>query len=178
MKTAQRDRLILSEHFTQTRPLRIQVITLSDRATAGEYEDRSGPKLAGHLNEFFDDSGVAIQLERSLLSDDAEGLRKALVAARDSGVHAVFTTGGTGIGPRDNTPEVILALADKVIPGIMEHIRVKYSENKPCALLSRTVAATMGSTVIYALPGSSKRMRSPTRSTTFASMNAPAIEIL
>jgi len=99
---------------------------------------------------------VAIAVEGTLLPDDAEGLRAALVEARDRGTHAVFTTGGTGAGPRDNTPEVVIELADKVIPGIMELIRMKYGADKPCALLSRTVAGVMGSTAVYTLPGSTK----------------------
>ncbi len=139
-----------------TRPLRVVVITLSDRASAGVYEDKSGPKLRGHVEQFFGAGKIPLAVESALLPDDAAGLRDRLMAARDGGVHLVFTTGGTGVGPRDNTPEVVLGLADKVIPGIMDLVRLKYGADKPCALISRSVAAVMGKTVVYAIPGSSK----------------------
>ena len=151
-----RDRDLLAEHFTPDNPLRVLVVTMSDRASAGVYGDKSGPRLRQHVEEFFSGSGGGLAIESTILPDDADGLRAELVRARDSGVHIVFTTGGTGVGPRDNTPDVVLELADKVIPGIMELIRVKYGADKPCALLSRTVVATMGRMVVYALPGSSK----------------------
>lgn len=150
------DRESLKAHFTAASPLRVLVITLSDRASAGEYEDKSGPKLRAHVEDYFVDAGIAHDVESQLLSDDAAGLRERLVAARDGGVHLVFTTGGTGVGPRDNTPDVVLELADKVIPGIMDLIRLRYGADKPCALISRSVAAVMGKTVVYAIPGSSK----------------------
>lgn len=150
------DRELLEEHFSNGNPLRVLVVTLSDRAAAGVYEDKGGPLIRQRLEDFFEGSGVELQVQSALLSDDAQGLRDTLVEARDVGVHAVFTTGGTGVGPRDNTPEVVLDLADKVIPGIMELIRIKYGADKPCALLSRTVAAMLGETVVYTLPGSTK----------------------
>jgi molybdenum cofactor synthesis domain-containing protein len=147
---------LLAAHFTAARPLRALVITMSDRAAAGVYEDKSGPKLREHVEQFFAAGRIPLAVESALLPDDAAGLRDRLTAARDSGVHVVFTTGGTGVGPRDNTPEVVLAIADKVIPGIMELIRLKYGADKPCALISRSVAAVMKRTVVYAIPGSSK----------------------
>lgn len=150
------DRELLAAHFTAASPFRVLVITLSDRASAGEYEDKSGPKLRAHVEDFLVETGIAHDVESLLLSDDATGLRERLVAARDGGVHLVFTTGGTGVGPRDITPDVVLKLADKVIPGIMDLIRLRYGADKPCALISRSVAAVMGKTVVYAIPGSSK----------------------
>ena len=66
----------------------------------------------------------------------------------------IFTTGGTGIGPRDITPEVVKPLLDKEIPGIMESIRIKYGMEKPNALLSRSIAGVMKKSLIYTLPGS------------------------
>ncbi len=150
------DRQLLAEHFTGTTTLRALVITMSDRASAGIYEDKSGPRLCELLEEFFEGSGTVLAIESKILPDDADGLRQTLERARDDGVHVVFTTGGTGVGPRDNTPDVVLDMADKVISGIMEMIRVKYGADKPCALVSRTVAATIGNTLVYALPGSTK----------------------
>jgi len=138
------------------RPLRIEVITLSDRASRGVYEDRSGPRVVERLEEFFGQTRWHLEVERNVLPDDAATLRAELEAARDAGVDAVITTGGTGVGPRDVTPDVVAALADKLIPGIMEHIRVKYGADKPNALLSRSIAAILGGTVVYTLPGSVK----------------------
>jgi molybdenum cofactor synthesis domain-containing protein len=138
------------------RVLRFRIITLSDRASRGVYEDRSGPRIRECLESFFRSTRWRTAIETRLLPDDAEQLRAELVSAREAGVDVVFTTGGTGIGPRDITPEVVTALADKVIPGIMEHIRVKFGADKPNALLSRSVAAVMARTLVYALPGSVK----------------------
>ncbi len=150
------DRQLLATHFTAAQPLRVLVITLSDRASAGVYEDKSGPKLRKHVEDFFSTAKISFAIESVLLSDDASSLRDRLIAARAGGAHLVFTTGGTGVGPRDNTPEVVLGLAEKVIPGIMDLVRLKYGAEKPCALISRSVAAVMGRTVVYAIPGSSK----------------------
>jgi len=150
------DRQLLAAQFTLARPLRVLVITLSDRASAGIYEDKSGPKLRKHVEDFFAAGKIPFAIDSVLLPDDAEGLRERLIAARDGGVHLVFTTGGTGVGPRDHTPDVVLAIAEKVIPGIMDLIRIKYGAEKPCALISRSVAAVMGRSVVYAIPGSSK----------------------
>jgi len=156
VKDKKSDRELLAAQFSGSTALQVLVITMSDRASAGIYEDKSGPRLRQHLEEFFAESGTALVIQTKILPDDAEGLRKAIEQARNDGVNVVFTTGGTGVGPRDNTPDVVLDMADKVIPGIMELIRVKYGENKPCALISRTVAATIGDMLVYTLPGSTK----------------------
>jgi molybdenum cofactor synthesis domain-containing protein len=153
---SKKDIKLLKEHFTKERPIRVQIITLSDRASAGEYEDKSGRRLKGHLEGYFESNELVYEATGQIMPDDKDTLEKALIDARESGVHAVFTTGGTGVGPRDITPDVILKIADKVIPGIMELVRYKYGADKPCALLSRTVAAVLGSTIVYALPGSTK----------------------
>ena len=136
------------------RPLRLLVITLSDRAQRGEYEDLSGPRVREILGEFFRDKRWHVEIESQLLGDEADQLKEELESARDAGVDVIITTGGTGVGPRDVTPEVVLPLCDKVVPGVMEHIRLKYGSNKPNALLSRGVAGVMKQTLIYALPGS------------------------
>jgi molybdenum cofactor synthesis domain-containing protein len=82
-----------------------------------------------------------------------------LQAAAGGGVDVVFTTGSTGVGPRDIAPEVVLAMADKTIPGIMEHIRITYGRKHPNALLSRSVAAIAGRMLVYTLPGSVKAVQ-------------------
>lgn len=138
------------------RPFCIRVITMSDRASRGEYEDRSGPKVKELLEEFFAGKRWHHRIEMKLLPDDTECLRKELEAAREEEVGALFTTGGTGVGPHDITPDVVAHLIDKEVPGIMEHIRVKFGARKPNALLSRGIAGIMGQTLVYTLPGSAK----------------------
>jgi molybdopterin adenylyltransferase len=144
----------LIQHFSADNPMRIEIITMSDRAHAGEYEDAGGPAVQKALDDVYGAIGLAYRISTRILPDDATVLESVLTESRDAGVHVVFTTGGTGVGPRDITPDVVLKLADKVIPGIMELIRVKYGKNKPLAALSRTVAALMGTTLVFALPGS------------------------
>jgi molybdenum cofactor synthesis domain-containing protein len=127
---------------------------VSDRASRGDYEDRSGPRLRERLEEFFSGKRWHPEIETRVLPDEARRLTTELRADRDGGVDVIFTTGGTGVGPRDVTPDVVAALADRTIPGIMEHIRVKYGQSNPKALLSRGVAAVLGRTLVYTLPGS------------------------
>lgn len=134
--------------------LKCLVITLSDRAHQGVYADQSGPRAQALVEAHFAEGPWPADVETVLLPDDADRLGAALERARDTGVDVVFTTGGTGIGPRDITPDVVTGLADKIIPGIMEHIRVKFGAEKPNVLLSRSVAAVLGQTLVYTLPGS------------------------
>ncbi len=140
----------------EARPLAIKVITMSDRASRGEYKDKSGPRIAAALDEFFEGKRWHPEVESKVFPDDAETLRNELLAAKDAGADVVFITGGTGIGPRDISPDVVTGLADQIIPGIMDHIRLKFGADNPNALLSRSVAAVMGTTLVYALPGSVK----------------------
>ncbi|HEX72017.1 MAG TPA: MOSC domain-containing protein [Candidatus Hydrogenedentes bacterium] len=140
----------------ERRTLRCWVITLSDRASSGVYADRSGPRVREHLEQFAREKRWRLELETAILPDDADRLRDALTAARDAGEDLIITTGGTGIGPRDIAPDVVSALADKVIPGIMEQIRAKYAADNPKALLSRSVAAMLGNSLVFTLPGSPK----------------------
>lgn len=130
------------------------LITLSDRAHAGEYEDRSGPQLAAQLKTFFEGQRWLHDIENVLIPDDGQALSALLLDAVEQGVDFVFTTGGTGIGPRDISPEVARSVIKKEIPGIMEMIRMKYGKEKPNALLSRGVAGSAGQTLIFTLPGS------------------------
>lgn len=134
----------------------VLIITLSDRASRGEYSDRSGPKIEQLLNAFFETEGWKFAIDRKLIPDDAKALKTLLEEARKDQVDIVITTGGTGIGPRDITPEVVKPFLDKEIPGIMELIRFKYGSLKPNALLSRAIAGVMQSTLVYTLPGSVK----------------------
>lgn len=134
---------------------RCYVLTLSDRASRGEYEDLSGPRLAQRLTDYFAEMGRQVQVDREVIPDDAAMLRQRL-ESRGNNYDFIFTTGGTGIGDRDITPEVVRSMMTKEIPGIMEMIRVKYGMEKPNALLSRGVAGLMNNSFIFTLPGSVK----------------------
>jgi len=135
--------------------LNILIITLSDRASKGEYEDRSGPRITELTDDYFKKLGWQYKIVNEIIPDDADLLRKKLLEAKNE-FNIIFTTGGTGIGPRDITPEVVKPLLDKEIPGVMEMIRMKYGAEKPNALLSRGMAGVMGKSLIYTLPGSVK----------------------
>lgn len=132
------------------------VITLSDRAYSGVYEDRSGPIIESKIKSFFDERKLTHDIRRILLPDDQEMLANNIIGMVDSGVDLVVTTGGTGIGPKDITIETVKPLLDKEIPGISEYIRWKYGQHKPQALLSRSLAGIKGKTQIYCIPGSAR----------------------
>jgi molybdenum cofactor synthesis domain-containing protein len=135
---------------------RVMVITLSDRASSGEYEDRSGPRINELLNAHFDANDLHAEYSCHLIPDDPHKLEELLHKAKEELFDLVITTGGTGIGPRDFTPDVVKTMLDKEIPGIMEFIRMKYGADKPAALLSRSVAGIMGRSLVFTLPGSVK----------------------
>ncbi len=136
------------------RILRFHIITLSDRASKGQYEDRSGPRIVEILNRHFEGKPRKIEVNHAVIPDDASSLKVLIERTVYDEVDVIITTGGTGIGPRDITVETVEPMLDKEIPGIMEMIRVKYGAEKPNALLSRGVAGLMAGTLIYTLPGS------------------------
>ena len=131
----------------------VLVITLSDRAHRGEYEDLSGPRIREKMTEFFSFAGWEYNINSALIPDDASILRDLLINAGNNS-NIIITTGGTGIGPRDITVETVTPLLTKEIPGIMEYIRIRYGSEKPNALLSRGIAGIIGNSLIYTLPGS------------------------
>jgi len=147
------------EEFKQNKKLKIQVITLSDRASRGEYEDLSGPEIVNFVKNYFIEKDWVFDIDLEVIPDDADLLENKLISAKNSNTDIVITTGGTGIGPRDFTPEVAKKLIEKEIPGIMENIRIKYGQLVPNALLSRGVAGIMGQTQLYCLPGSVKAVK-------------------
>ena len=132
----------------------IQVITLSDRASAGHYEDKSGPRLMELINSFFDSYQAPRTTHHKLIPDSPDKLSSLLKKAQADQPDFLFTTGGTGIGPKDITPDIVKPFLDKEIPGIMDAIRMKYGMEKPQALLSRSIAGVMGKTLVFCLPGS------------------------
>jgi len=135
--------------------MNILIITLSDRAYRGEYEDMSGPRIKEILTDYFKDRKQAYNINIKLIPDDSAILKDILINA-ETIYNLIITSGGTGIGPRDITVETVKPLLKKEIPGIMEYIRVKYGSQKPDALLSRGVAGIIGNSLIYTIPGSVK----------------------
>lgn len=100
--------------------------------------------------------GRKLTIVRSIIPDEAELLKSTFLQAVDNKTDIIISTGGTGIGSRDITPETLRPLLQKEIPGIMEMIRIKYGTHIPTALISRTFAGTCCKSLIYALPGSKK----------------------
>ena len=141
------------------RVLKILVITLSDRASRGEYEDLSGPFVQKMTQEYLESRHRHFEFETTIIPDNETLLEENVSKAVDNGFDIIITTGGTGIGKRDITPDVVQPMLDKEITGIMELIRVKYGTNKPNALISRAVAGTIGDTLVYTLPGSTKAVK-------------------
>ena len=132
--------------------MRVAVLTVSDSVAKGEREDLSGPAVVAFCR------GLGWEVTAGLrVSDDPAAIRENLRELADSGrVDVIVTTGGTGIGPRDNTPEATQAIADRVLPGIGEEMRRKGLEKTPTAILSRGVAAARSKALILNLPGSPK----------------------
>jgi molybdenum cofactor biosynthesis protein MoaC len=128
-------------------------ITLSDRAFSGEYEDRSGPTLKGLLEDLGCDVKDAI-----ILPDDPVKLSAAMSELTGK-VNLIVTTGGTGLSPRDITPQTISALDGIDIPGIGELLRASSAGHVPTTWLSRSLAAVIGNTLVIALPGSTGGVR-------------------
>jgi molybdopterin adenylyltransferase len=130
--------------------IRVAVLTISDSVTRGEREDLSGPAVVTFCRS------LGWEVVTSLrVSDDPADIRQQLRELADTNrVDLVVTTGGTGLGPRDNTPEATQAIADRLIPGIPEEMRRAGSAKVPTALLSRAIAATRQRTLILNLPGS------------------------
>ncbi len=141
------------------RHLNFTIITLSDRAYNNEYEDRSGPEIKKLLKGFFLGKEWIVEYNSMIIPDNAITLQENIISACSEKNDFIITTGGTGIGSRDITPDVIEPMLHKKIPGIMEHIRCKYGSTIPNALLSRSVAGTINRTIIYTLPGSVKAVR-------------------
>ena len=138
------------------REIKITIITLSDRASKGEYADKSGPHIKQLCTTYFSEIKRPVIFDQILIPDDRDHLKALVEMAVAEKADVIITTGGTGIGLRDITPDVIKPLLDKEIPGIMELIRVKYGMEKPAALLSRGLAGLKDQTLIYTLPGSVK----------------------
>lgn len=134
---------------------RAGIITASDKGAMGMREDVSGPLI----REMIEAQGYEV-VSMKILSDDEEGLYKEMVRLADEeGVDVIFTTGGTGMSQRDNTPEATMRAATRIVPGIAEAIRSYSLKITPRAMLSRAVSVMRGQTLIINLPGSPKAVR-------------------
>lgn len=133
---------------------RIGIITASDKGSRGEREDISGKTIADMTQEL----GKVCQY--LIVPDDERALRAAMKDMADNqGIDLILTTGGTGLGPRDVTPDATLSVIDKVVPGIAEAMRAESLKKTSRAMLSRAVAGMRGRTLIINLPGSPKGVR-------------------
>jgi len=135
--------------------IRALAVTVSNRAAAGIYADKSGPVLVGLLRE----AGCAV-VDGPLVIADGDPVETTLRAAVEAGYDVVVTTGGTGLTPADLTPEMTRRVLQREIPGIAEALRATgAAAGVPSAILSRGLAGTAGRTLIINLPGSSGGVR-------------------
>ncbi len=134
---------------------RVGILTVSDKGHAGERHDASGPELARLLNQqLFQVAATAV------VPDEREAIVASLVAWSDGErLDLILTTGGTGLTPRDITPEATLSVAERLVPGIPEAMRAASLSKTPHGMLSRGVAAIRGGTLIINLPGSPRGAR-------------------
>jgi molybdenum cofactor synthesis domain-containing protein len=133
---------------------RASVVTVSDGVTAGTRADDSGDLAS----EVLGDAGFDV-VRRAVVPDDVEEITAALEELSSEGIDLVVTTGGTGFGPRDVTPEATRKVIEREAPGLGEVMRAEGLKHTPMAALSRAVAGTKGSTLIVNLPGSPKGVR-------------------
>jgi len=130
--------------------MRVAVVTVSDSVARGERQDCSGPAVSERCRAL----GWQV-LSYEALSDDRDALEKRLASLADlDSIDVVLTAGGTGIGPRDTTPEATAAVCQKLLPGLGELMREKGSQKNPRAVLSRAVAGVCKNALIVNLPGS------------------------
>ena len=128
--------------------MRVLVLTVSDRAAVGVYEDKSGPEVTAVLAGSFPDAAIA----SAVVPDEKASIRAAFEA--NAACDCIITTGGTGLSPRDVTPEATSAYCDRMVPGIAEMLRRESLRQTPYAALSRGVAGMKGGCIIINLPGS------------------------
>jgi molybdopterin adenylyltransferase len=136
--------------------MKIGRLTISDRASAGIYADRSGPEIETMLRDVFADANF----ESAVVPDEVAMISAALIKFADArGCDLLVTTGGTGISPRDVTPEATRAVLEKELPGFGEIMRMQSFAKVRTAVLSRAVAGTRGKTLIVNLPGKPSAVR-------------------
>jgi molybdopterin adenylyltransferase len=130
--------------------MRVSVVTISDSVSSGKSEDRSGPAVITRCKDL-----VWQVVSSHVLPDDRATIETLLKKTADaSDADVILTTGGTGVGPRDVTPEATTAVVERLIPGFGEHMRSEGAKKTPRAILSRAVAGIRATTIIINLPGS------------------------
>jgi molybdenum cofactor synthesis domain-containing protein len=140
----------MAEHDPPRGAIRAAVLTVSDAVSAGRRDDASGPELAAAFERAFH---VSVE-DRAVVADDRDAIAATLGRWTDRGFDLLLVTGGTGLAPRDRTPEAVRAMIDFEIPGLSEKMRAETGAQFPAAYLSREVAGVRGATIIVALPGS------------------------
>ena len=128
--------------------IQVGLITISDRASAGDYQDLGGPALRQAVQK----AGWQV-LSEAIIPDDAERIRETIHSFSQQGCGLILTTGGTGVGPRDVTPEAIRGVMRVELPGFGEVMRAESMKITPNSILSRSLAAIVDSSLVIALPG-------------------------
>lgn len=134
--------------------MKVGILTVSDKGSRGEREDRSGPAI----REIMEAAGAEVIRQR-IVPDEPALIREAIVEWSDEGLDLILTTGGTGFSPRDWTPEATKAVIEREAPGITEAMRQAGMKRTPTAMLSRAAAGIRKATLIINLPGSEKGVR-------------------
>lgn len=132
------------------RPARIAIVTVSDRASRGEYEDKGGPGAEAWLRDVITSP---MQIDRVIIPDGREIVADKLRELADGGADLILITGGTGPAPRDLTPEAVADVMDKELPGFGEEMRRASLAEVPTAILSRQTAAIRGRSLMITIPG-------------------------
>lgn len=141
----------------QTVPARIGIVTISDRASTGQYKDEGGPAIQAYLNEILTSQWVAVS---RVIPDGLESVSSTLInLADEEGCDLILTTGGTGPSPRDMTPEAVQHVIQRELQGFGELMRRVSLEFVPTAILSRQLAGTRGKTLIITMPGRPSSIR-------------------
>ena len=136
--------------MTQPRPARIAIVTVSDRAARGEYEDKGGPGAEDWLRAAITSP---IELRRVVIPDGRQGVAETLRSLCEDGTDLILVTGGTGPAPRDETPEALADVMEKELPGFGEEMRRASLAEVPTAILSRQTAGIRDASLMILLPG-------------------------
>ena len=156
----------------ETGPIRVAVLTISDSAYLGTREDNSGPAVRAEMDRL-----AYLTVYSEILPDEPDKISKKLAEIADGlQPDILFTAGGTGLGPRDNTPEATTAVIEKEAPGLAELMRSEGRRSTPLAALSRAKAGVRGRTLIINLPGSVKGVQESIR--TIAELLPHAVELM
>lgn len=143
--------LSVSAKFSIWKPLCVAVLTVSDKSWKGEREDTAGPELEELVSNL---GGIVV--ERAIVPDDIDAIANTVIDWCEKGYNLVLTTGGTGLSPRDVTPEALMSIAEKTVPGFGELMRMTTIAHTPRAFLTRGLAVIKNKTLVIAFPGSKR----------------------